>query len=560
MDAPVEDAFRRGWEISTSSDDTLKEKLIDEADRLNVEESIIQALTWERLYGGAGIFLGADDGRSVTSPLDESRVTQLHFLQVYDRWELTPHRFYQDPLSPKFGLPEIYRVSPRAMVSAGRANMLIHESRLVICRGRVTTKTALIQNQHWGQSVLVRAFDSVKKYGGALSSVLALLADASQGVYKIKNLAEIIRGGKGELLKMRMEAVDTVRSVINAIVLDADGESYERVATPLTELSNIIDRFKLDVASAAGMPVTKLFGQAPAGLNATGESDMRIWYDSVAQFQRRRAKPAIERILKLILKARLGPTGGIEPEKWGVKFPSPWSPTEKEQAEIDKIHAETDAIYVDLQTLTPAQVARARHSGDESTRIVLTPQELTQLESAEGALLGEESHSGGIELAPATVAVVLSVNEGRASQGLGPLLLPDGSPDPDGSISIAEYEAKSKSTGEVTGEAQTAPPASSPVLSGQESQNTDDEDSLSGEPLTLAAARELAQSMTEARIARCEHDKVNRCQQCGIERGRAFEIGPDGQPVWQVIWRAIGETVPSSPGGESDSGGDRGQA
>src|SRR5690606_26764430 len=73
-------------------------------------------------------------------------------------------------------------------------------------------------------------------------------------------------------------------------------------------------------------------------------------------------------------------------------------------------------------------------------------------------------------------------------------------------------------------------------------QVTDDEDAT-GEPLSLVEARALAAKMTASSVARCEHDKVNRCQLCGIERGRDFTTGPDGAPIWRVIWRAIGDTA-----------------
>src|SRR5690606_24962442 len=102
-----------------------------------------------------------------------------------------------------------------------------------------------------------------------------LMSDASQGVYKIKGLMSIIEGGNVDALRTRFQEVDKLRSILNSILLDADGEEYSKVATPLTELGNIIDRFQQNVASAAGMPVTEIFGRSAAGMNATGENDTR---------------------------------------------------------------------------------------------------------------------------------------------------------------------------------------------------------------------------------------------------------------------------------------------
>lgn len=47
-----------------------------------------------------------------------------------------------------------------------------------------------------------------------------------------------------------------------------------------------------------------------------------------------------------------------------------------------------------------------------------------------------------IALAPTDIASVVRVNEARASAGLGPMLLPDGSADPDGLLTIDAFKAK----------------------------------------------------------------------------------------------------------------------
>ncbi len=53
------------------------------------------------------------------------------------------------------------------------------------------------------------------------------------------------------------------------------------------------------------------------------------------------------------------------------------------------------------------------------------------------------------------------------------------------------------------------------------------------------AAAKLAQKMTEFGVPRCEHGASNRCRLCGVERERDFVIGPDGSPIYSVLWRPI---------------------
>lgn len=59
------------------------------------------------------------------------------------------------------------------------------------------------------------------------------------------------------------------------------------------------------------------------------------------------------------------------------------------------------------------------------------------------------------------------------------------------------------------------------------------------QPLDEDAATKLAEDMTKHSITRCEHEKVNRCHLCGIERVRILIPGKDGKHSWGVQWRAI---------------------
>lgn len=75
----------------------------------------------------------------------------------------------------------------------------------------------------------------------------------------------------------------------------------------------------------------------------------------------------------------------------------------------------------------------------------------------------ESNKAPSIALAPTDIARVVSVNEARASAGLGPLLL-NGAPDPDGALTVEEFSAKkaAKSSTPI-GPAGTAPAGPTPI-------------------------------------------------------------------------------------------------
>lgn len=322
-----------------------------------------RARQFERAYGGAAIFPVINDAAgSLDVPLDENNIQSIVRLQVFEARQLQPLSYYQDPEHPKFGEPEVYQVMPLTS-HGGESYATIHETRLIIYPGiRVSAEDLAGCRMGWGDNVLTPVRSVLNDFELSFGGAAHLLQDFAQGVIKLDGLAEIVAmDGTGSASK-RLELMNWARSMLKAIVMDSK-DSFERVTTNLTGLPEMIDRFMFRLAAAANMPVTKLMGMSPAGMNATGESDTRGWYDTVSSDQTYQL-PMIERLVQLVLLSKDGPAGGIEPDNWSVEFPPLWQPSETETANARKAQAETDAIYLDRGVLSPEEVARARFGGD----------------------------------------------------------------------------------------------------------------------------------------------------------------------------------------------------
>jgi phage-related protein (TIGR01555 family) len=98
------------------------------------------------------------------------------------------------------------------------------------------------------------------------------------------------------------------------------GEEYKRESVSVAGLPELLERLMLRLAAAGGMPVSLLMGQAPSGLNATGDSDIRWFYDHVAAMQKKSLKSALVQIYTVIMSAKDGPTKGKVPENWDIAF------------------------------------------------------------------------------------------------------------------------------------------------------------------------------------------------------------------------------------------------
>ena len=185
------------------------------------------------------------------------------------------------------------------------------------------------------------------------------MTDISQGVFKIQGLIAMLAAKNAAQMQTRMEMVEIGRSAARALILDADKESFERVQTPLGGVPEILDHTWKRLAAAAEMPVTVLMGVSPAGLNATGESDIRLWYDSIQSAREHVAGPRIERLVRLVART----LGQGDPSAWKVTWPSLWQMSAPERAAYRKTIAEADKIYMDAGVLLPEEVALSRFAG-----------------------------------------------------------------------------------------------------------------------------------------------------------------------------------------------------
>lgn len=68
-----------------------------------------------------------------------------------------------------------------------------------------------------------------------------------------------------------------------------------------------------------------------------------------------------------------------------------------------------------------------------------------------------------------------------------------------------------------------------------------------GDAPSITHIETLAKRMTEMNVQRCEHNNVNRCRICGIERVRDFTVAADGSPVWGVAWKPIAAEFTEAP-------------
>lgn len=301
----------------------------------DVKRKVRQAKVLARIYGGSAIVIG-DGTDDHEKPLDVTKIGRggLKYLSVIPRRDLSAGQLSRDPGDVLFGKPEYYRYSANANMALN-----FHPSRLAIFEGEecVDPWWQTGANIGWGESVITAIYEAMKQGDSALANVASLVFEANVDVIMIPDLMAMANDPEYEQKFLKRTTLAAASKGINkTLILDAL-EKYERKSANFSGLDKVIDQFLRVCAGAADIPMTRFMAQSPAGLSATGDGDMRNYYDMVQTIQNTELSPS----MSILDRALLRTTFGDEPE--GVD--STWSPleqmSEKDQAEIGAKHAET---------------------------------------------------------------------------------------------------------------------------------------------------------------------------------------------------------------------------
>lgn len=369
IDLPAKEMTREWFTVDGDTDNLI----VQYFETIGIRKKITKLLKWSRLFGGGIGIMGLDDGGELDTKLDENGIRSLQFLHVFDRFRVnfTDTDLYSDPKNEKFGLPEYFIVSPRAGMP-----FKVHESRVLSLHGLDTPLTET-RNSGWGDSALLSMYTQLRNLGVTYSATADIVESFEELVISIDNLQQLVAAGKESVVKKRLELLDLSRSTLNTTLLDAK-EKFEKKSSTVTGLDKLIEQQALALSAVSGIPATLLLGKSPAGLSATGDSDIRQWYDNIAASQEDDLKPILERLVRVTMLTKDGPTKGVELEDWSIKFTPLWQPTEKETAETRKIIAETDDIYITNQVLDPQEIRESRFGGESFSANISIDASLTK--------------------------------------------------------------------------------------------------------------------------------------------------------------------------------------
>jgi uncharacterized protein len=346
IDIPAQDATRewRSWEADKEDIGLLE----DAEEAVNLQKKLKTALQRARLYGGGAIVMGVGS-EDPSQPLLPEKVKKgdLRFVHAVSRWELPAGPLDLDVTSEFYGEPAYYTTQD------GRQR--VHPSRVVRLIG-LEQPALHLGGDGWGDPVLQIVHDAIIACGTVSQAVATMIQELKVDVISVPDLTANMADAKyEERLKKRFGLAADAKSIYDMLILDKE-ETWQRLQVNLNGLDQIIILYMMLASGAADIPATRFLGQPPRGMNATGDSDTRNYYDLVKTAQKTEIGPALNRLDEVLIRSTLG----ARPPELGYDWRPLWQMDDAQKADVAQKKASTFKVDVDAGLIPPEVLGVAR--------------------------------------------------------------------------------------------------------------------------------------------------------------------------------------------------------
>jgi phage-related protein (TIGR01555 family) len=382
IDCVADDMTREGVSILGPLKPEQTKKIEERIKILNIWPQLNEVIKWSRLYGGA-IGVHMIEGQKYDTPLNLATIGKDQYKGILplDRWMVNPSL---DDLvtapGPHMGYPKYYDVTQFAPGLRGKR---VHHSRVIRLVGIKLPYAQRVMELMWGESVIERMYDRMVMFDSATTGAAQLAYKSHVRTYAIENFRTMCAAG-GVAFAGLVRQIDMMRrfqSNEGMTIMDA-GDKFElHTSSAMTGMAEILVHLGQQVSGALRIPLVILFGQSPAGLNSTGESDIRNYYDGISNQQETDLHLAVHETYEMTTRSV-----GIEPpDGFGVEFNPLWQLSEKEKADIAKVDTDRVTGAVDGGLVLPATGMRELSDNSKHTNRwkSITPEEIAEVEAAQ---------------------------------------------------------------------------------------------------------------------------------------------------------------------------------
>ena len=351
---------RKWFELQTKDggDKSAKiSKIMARLDELKVRHLFRRAALLDGEFGRAQIYLNINDADDKARQLPLCITPEgipkgsLKSIQCIEPYWSTPYSWNAAyPERADFYVPTSWYIMGRKT----------HASRLLTFIGREVPDILKPAYNFGGMSLTQLMEPYVNAWLRTRKAVNDLINNFSIPVLATNLAATLQEGGEpGSGLLARLQMFTLTRNNQAIAAINKDEEELKFAEATLASLDKLQAQSQEHMAAPAHVPLIKLFGVVPTGLNATGEGEIQVWYDWVNASQVNLFQPHLETLLKVV---QLDLFGAID-DDLVIHWVTLDEPTQKELSEIRKSDADMDTGYINVGVISPDE-ARSRLQND----------------------------------------------------------------------------------------------------------------------------------------------------------------------------------------------------
>lgn len=330
VDCPADDMTREGIDITGDMEPDDIDEFQQHWHALQIWQRINDTLKWARLYGGC-LAVVMIEGQKLDTPLRLDTISKGQFkgLLVLDRWMVTPDSRVVTSYGEDHGRPMYYQI---VAINSAHANEKVHHSRCIRFDGIGLPYWQSLAENGWGLSIIEPIWDRLLAFDSSTQGAAQLVYKAHLRILKLPQYRELVATG-GPLFQAVMKQLQMIRMMQTnegLTVIDAEDE-FQANTYNFGGLTELLTQFGQQVSGAADVPMTRLYGQSPAGMNSTGESDLRNYYDGLKSQQEFRLRRPVKVLADICHRSLFGTP---IPRGFSFTFNPLWQLSEESKAGI----------------------------------------------------------------------------------------------------------------------------------------------------------------------------------------------------------------------------------
>lgn len=333
VDAISSDALREWGEVSHENPE-VKEFLTNQLKKLNARKVFRDALVSSLFYGGSMVLMSSSltDNTNVDEKLPLSSESKVKKLIVIDGIYANPISYdTTNPLSPAWYNPDKWYLMTREVH---------HDHLLHIVPFPVVDMIKPMYQMH-GISLTQVMWPYVRRWHNAVESSADLLKSYSVSGIKTDMMSSLQDEDLNAVI-MRAELFNKFRDNRGLLLLNKETEEFFQFSTPLSGIADLVRQTQEQMSAVARVPLVKLLGITPSGLNASSDGEIKVYYDFIAGIQDNCLLPLIQRLLSQIEMSEFGTDDA------DFVFNPLMSMSEREEAEIQEIKSRMHVAYASV--------------------------------------------------------------------------------------------------------------------------------------------------------------------------------------------------------------------